>query len=83
MAAKKSPMDMADAIKTVTARSTDPVMELGSKQAEPRKAVKTKLVSFRMPLDLLRRLDTWLGTKNPDNKNRTQVVIEAIESYIK
>ena len=83
MAAKKSPMDMADAIKTVTVRSTDPVMELGSKRAEPRKAVKTKLVSFRMPLDLLRRLDTWLGTKNPDTKNRTQVVIEAIESYIK
>lgn len=83
MAAKKNSMDMADAIKTVTVRSTDPVMELGSERVEPRKAVKTKLVSFRMPLDLLRRLDTWLGTKNPDNKNRTQVVIEAIESYIK
>lgn len=83
MDAKKNSMNMADAIKTVTVRSTDPVMELKSKQVEPKKAVKTKLVSFRMPLDLLRRLDTWLGTKNPDNKNRTQVVIEAIESYIK
>lgn len=83
MASKKNSMNMADAIKTVTVRSTDPVMDK-SKRGRPKNEGKAtaKLVSFRFPPELLDELDTWLGTRNPENKNRTEVVIEAVKKYI-
>ena len=41
------------------------------------------MITVRMPKSLLDELKVWQGTRNTECLNRTQIIIRAVEEYIR
>lgn len=90
MVRRQSVNSMKSAMKAVSIKDSDPVLDENPgrsngerHRAKPTASQETKMITVRMPKSLLDELKVWQGTRNTECLNRTQIIIRAVEEYIR